>query len=119
MLPREKLIQCFKCKNNLACWGLLEDIPLGKSENAYSIPAQALTFLISKNMENEKLSIKEQFGMFCAAFLQVLRHDENSDLREINECVSVLCALSNASGESWLCPGEYGDVDENFVYEEK
>lgn len=119
MLPREKLIQCFKCKNNLACWGLLEDIPIGKNENAYSIPTQALTFLISKNMENEKFSIKQQFGMFCATFLQVLRHDEKSDLREVSECVSMLCALSNTSGDSWLCPGECEGVDEKFVYEEK
>jgi len=26
MLPREKLKQCFTCKNNLECWGLTEDI---------------------------------------------------------------------------------------------
>lgn len=113
MLPRTKLIQCFSCKNNLACWGLLEDIPLGKDENVYSIPTQALTFMIAQNMDG--LSIKEQFGMFCAAFLQTLRYDQKSDLREICELVNVLCALSNTISDAWLCPGEVTEND--FMYE--
>jgi hypothetical protein len=117
MLPRLKLIQCFNCKNNIKCWGLNEDIPLGKDENAYSISTKALTFLISKNMSGEELSIKNQFGMFCAAFLQTLRYDQESDLREINQIVNVMCACSNSQGVDWKCPGESEQTEENWIYE--
>lgn len=119
MLPRLKLIQCFTCKNNLDCWGLREDIPLGKDENAYSIKSKSLTFLIANSMEDGKLNIKEQFGMFCAAFLQTLRYDSDSDLREINQIVNVMCACSNSSGMDWRCPGEDEKSDEKFVYDER
>lgn len=117
MLPRLKLIQCFTCKNNLDCWGLKEGIPLGKDENAYSIPTKALTFMIAKNMNEGELSIKEQFGMFSAAFLQSLRYDRESDLREINQIVNVLCACSNSSGMDWRCPGKNENSEEKWTYE--
>lgn len=117
MLPRLKLIQCFQCKNNLECWGLLDDTPLGFDENNYSIPTKALTFMIANNMGESELSVKEQFGMFCAAFLQTLRFDHQSNMREICEIVNVLCAVSNTSSESWLCPGESEGSEESFVFE--
>lgn len=117
MLPREKLIQCFSCKNNLDCWGLKEDTPLGKNENEYSIKSKALTFLITKNMDDGKLNIKEQFGMFCAAFLQTLRYNQESDLREISQIVNVLCACSNSQGTDWRCPGESENSEEKWIYE--
>lgn len=117
MLPREKLIQCFNCKHSIDCWGLNEDVPQGKDENAYSIPTKALTFLMAKNMNEGELSIKEQFGMFCAAFLQTLRHDQESDLRVINQILNVLCACSNSSGTNWHCPGENPELNEKWTYE--
>jgi hypothetical protein len=116
MLPRDKLIQCFTCKNNLACWGLNEDIPLGVNERDFSIPTKALTFLISKNMD-EECSIGDQFGMFCIAFLKTLRHDDTATRRDVYQLVSVLAALANTPNDGWECPGEDPENKERFVYE--
>ena len=120
MLPRLKLIQCFNCKNNIECWGLNEDIPLGKNEREYSIPTKALTFLIAQNMESEECNLGEQFGMFCAAFLQTLRYDSKSKIGDIYQVINVLRALSNTSNDHWYCPGEEPGPEENgFVFVER
>lgn len=120
MLPRLKLIQCLTCKHNIACWGLDEDIPLGKNELEYSLPTKAFTYLIAKNMEPEECNLGEQFGMFCAAFLQTLRYDGKSKIQDIYQIINVLCALSNTANLGWYCPGEGSKHEENgYVYEER
>lgn len=116
MLPRLKLIQCFNCKNNIECWRLDKEIPLGKNEREYSLPTKALTYLIDQNMESEECNLGEQFGMFCAAFLQTLRYDGEPKIEDIYQVINVLCALANTANDGWYCPGEDPESKENFKY---
>ena len=118
MLPRPKLVQCFTCENNLNCWGLNEEIPPGVNERNYSIPTQALTFLISQNMDKE-WTIGDQFGILCMAFLQTLRADKTSHRRDIYQLISVLAALSNTPNDGWVCPGEDEKSEEKWIYKER
>jgi len=117
MLPRDKLKQCFNCKNNINCWGLNEDIPLGKNEKESSIQCKGLTFLISRYMEDQKCNIGEQFGILSAGFLQTLRSDKESPRRDVYQMIFVLAALANTTNADWVCPAEDEKSEEKWNYE--
>jgi hypothetical protein len=120
MLPRKKLIQCFNCMNNIECWGLNEDIPLGLNERDNALSAKALTLLIANYLENEEVSAGDQFGILSMAFLQTLRFDGKSPRREVYQVLSVMAAMVNSSNDDWHCSGEGPNPEVNgFVYEEK
>jgi hypothetical protein len=119
MLPREKLIQCFLCENNLECWGLIEDIPLGINSRDVSISQQALTVFISQYLGVNDISIAEQYGILSAGFIQSLRIDNDSLKRDVYQLINVLCALCNTSDDTWICPGEEIEDNKNFVFVER
>ena len=116
MLPRQKLIQCFTCKNNLGCWGLLEDIPVGVNEKTKSIPSKALTFFIAKNFE-KTMSVGAEFGSLCGCFIATLKANSDSIERDVSQMVSLLCAICNTPNDGWMCPGEDPVGEKTFVYE--
>lgn len=117
MLPRQKLKQCFTCQNNLECWGLLEDIPLGKNCRDFSISSQALTVFIAQYFGDEDISIGEQYGILSGGFLQTLSSDGVVTRRDVYQLINVLCALCNTSDDTWICPGEDPADEKTFVYE--
>lgn len=117
MLARQKLIQCFTCKNNLPCWGLDEDIPLGKNNRECSIQYQALTVLIAQYFGVGGLSVGEQYGILSSGFMQSLRSDGIATKRDIYQLICVLGALCNTSDDTWVCPGEDADDEKTFVFE--
>ena len=119
MLPREKLKQCFTCKYNLNCWGLLEDIPYGKNSRDFYIIVQALTVFISQYVGNNDISIAEQYGILSAGFIQSLQIDNPYLKRDIYQLINVLCALCNTSDDTWICPGEDNEDENKFVYTER
>lgn len=119
MLPREKLKQCFTCKHNLDCWGLLEDIPLGKNSRDFSISLQALTVFISQYIGDNEISIAEQYGIISAGFIQSLQTDSPFLKRDVYQLINVLCALCNTSDDTWICPGEDKEDKNEFVYQER
>jgi hypothetical protein len=119
MLPRLKLIQCFNCRNNIECWGLNEDIPLGKNEKESSIQCKGLSFLISRYMEDQNCNIGEQFGILSMGFLQTMRYDKESPKRDVYQMIFMLAALSNSANDSWVCPEEDEKDDANWSYEER
>lgn len=121
MLPRKKLIQCFTCKNNLACWGLLEDIPLGESEKEL-IPTHESVLGSFRNLEDENVNLGEYFGIFSMDCLKTLRYDKtayNNFRRDVYQMVFLLAALANSSNDGWVCPEEDETDERNFVYEER
>ena len=118
MLPREKLIQCFNCKNNLACWGLLEDIPLGKSEKDF-IPQHSSVLASFKNLDDEIVNLGEYFGIFSMDCLKTLSFDKTVSRRDVYQLVFVLAALVNSSNDGWVCPREDYTDEHDFEFEEK
>lgn len=119
MLPRLKLIQCFTCKNNLDCWGLKEDIPIGLNEKEKSIQCKGLSFLISRYIDDQNCNIGEQFGILSMGFLQTMRYDHETPMRDVYQMVFLLAALSNSANDSWVCPAEDEKSEEKWTYEER
>jgi hypothetical protein len=117
MLARQKLIQCFTCKNNLPCWGLDLDIPHGKNIRECSIQSQALTIFIAKYLGDDDISIGEQYGILSGWFMQSLRSDGITTKRDIYQLICVLGALCNTSDDTWVCPGEDSADKKTFVFE--
>lgn len=117
MLPREKLKQCFTCKNNLECFGLLENVPLGKNCHDFSINHLALKKFIDEYLGGDEVSIGEQYGIISAAFLKTLMSDGVATRKDIYQLICVLCALCNTSDDTWICSGEDPGDEKTFVYE--
>ena len=102
MYPREKLIQCFGCKNRLECWGLNEKLQLGKSEKSQKISiSKTIKFLL----KNHPMSIAEFYGMVSFSLMAGIAKDR-PNRRDTYQCVFLLAALSNSSNDCWECPGE-------------
>jgi len=119
MLARQKLIQCFTCKNNLECWGLDEVIPLGKNNREYSIESHALVIFIAQHFGDDDLSIGEQYGILSGRFMQALRGDGMATKRDIYQLINVLGALCNTDDNTWVCPGEDPTGEKTFVFVER
>lgn len=116
MLARQKLIQCFTCKNNLPCWGFDVDIPLGVNEKTKSIPSKALAFFITNNFE-KTMSAGAEFGSLCGCFISTLKTNSDNIERDASQMVSLLCAICNTSNDGWMCPGECPKNEKTFVFE--
>lgn len=116
MLPREKLIQCFSCKNNLDCWGLKEEIPLGINEHENALTPEAMRLFIQE-VGKENLNMGEQFGIFCMIFLQELRADNVIVKSDVYSLIHLLAAFANSSNDGWICPGEDPEYSEKWIYE--
>lgn len=116
MLPRDKIIQCFQCENNLACWGLLEDIPLGRNEREFYPDHEKLMKELNKLPSNKSLNIAEYYGTISALFMQSLRFDRVVDRRDVYQLISFLCAQSNTNNDSWTCPVNDPEDDDNFSF---
>lgn len=123
MIPRLKLQQCFMCKNNIPCWGLDKDLPMGTDSREFSIKSQALNALVVNYVGDQELFISEQFGMISAAFLQTLKSDnvfdKSSLKRDIYQLICVLCAFCNTPDDTWTCPGEDQNDESTFIFEPK
>lgn len=117
MLPRTKLIQCFTCEHNLECWGLLEDIPLGRNEKEFYPDNKKLMKQLNKLPESGSLNIAEYYGMISALFMRTLRFDREVKRRDVYQLISVLCACCNTDDDSWVCPAEDLEDEDNFMYE--
>jgi hypothetical protein len=114
MLPRKKLIQCFTCKNNIACWGLTDDIELGRSEKEfYPDHKKFLNSIDQMREQYGSLHIGEYFGMISSLFMRTLREDGDVSRRDVYSLICVLAAMCNTSNEDWTCP----DEEDNFRYE--
>lgn len=119
MQARPKLIQCFSCKNNLNCWGLVDSVQSGRNEREFYPDHEKLMKLINKFPENGPLNIAEYYGMISALFMQALRFDRVVIRRDVYQLISLLCALCNVESDTWFCPGEINDSDEKWIYEGK
>jgi hypothetical protein len=116
IIPRSKLIQCFTCEYNLECWGLLEDIPLGKNERDFYPDKEILLGVIDGLDKDGKLNIAEYYGMISALFLHSLRFDHEVKRRDVYQLISLLCGSCNTDNDSWVCPAEDPEDDDNFMY---
>ena len=117
MLPRLKLIQCFTCKNNLDCWGLKEDIPLGRNEQDFIVDKDLIIQCINDLSKDEELNAAEYYGIISGLFLQALRFDREVKRRDVYQLISVLCASCNCDDHNWACPAEDEKDEENWSYE--
>jgi hypothetical protein len=117
MIPRLKLIQCFTCKNNLECWGLKEDIPLGLNERTAALTPRAFDVISKEISKDESLSIGDQYGILSMMFFQEMRFDKQIVKRDVFQIIFMLAALSNSTNDDWVCPAEDPESDESFVYE--
>lgn len=115
MYARGKLHQCFGCEHRFECWGLLENIPLGKNEKTQGISLfRLLKYLFKLRKGYGRLTACELYGILSYTLLSEIGNTKPSR-RDTYQCVFMLAALSNSCNDGWECPGD-SDVEEGFIY---
>ncbi len=115
MYARDKLHQCFGCAHRFECWGLLENIPLGKSEKVLFISKlKTVKFVIKHVLKGGKLTLGEFYGILSLSIMASLGVNK-PNRRDVYQCIFLMAALSNSSNDGWECPGE-SEEGEPFIF---
>lgn len=113
MIPREQLKRCFRCKHNIQCWQLDEDIRLGASEKEQRWSMKAIVEAVKQNhIEHSAETAGDYMGMIIMNWIATLNSEtKNFSLEYKRNAVynplHVVCAMANTSNSGWECPADY------------
>lgn len=118
MYPREQLQRCLRCKHNIECWQIDNDIEVGlnEKEQAWELDNIIKNIQID-HVEHGAETVADYVGMMFINAIATLNKsilDMPVEYKRnaISNPLFVLCAMANTSNDGWECSGE-------FIFEER